>query len=311
MVVMRPPVQVPLAQPMREVPRSRPGREWAFEPKFDGWRALLFTAEGMLQSRRETDLSARFPEILEAGAQVGNVVLDGEIVALREGRLDFGALTSTPRARASAGISIYFVAFDLLAENQRDHRAKPYRERRDRLERLFSGVKPPLQLAPSTTDREVAMTWMNTESSSVGIEGVVAKLLESPYRSGRSGSWVKVRQMTVVDALVVGVTGHEGRPEELVLARRDETGELRNIGLSLPLTPAVAKQVGERVTLTGEPPQRVSPGVFGRGQTEFRPVLPELVVEVEAEASVESFTSRLRPRVHRVRLDLAVEDPDE
>nr|WP_158893367.1 hypothetical protein [Amycolatopsis anabasis] len=80
-------------------------------------------------------------------------MLDGELVALRDGRLDFGALTSAPRARAAAGISGYYVAFDLLAEAELDLRVEPYRVRREQLERLFTGIGPPLQLAPSTTDR--------------------------------------------------------------------------------------------------------------------------------------------------------------
>ncbi len=144
--------------------------------------------------------------------------------------------------------------------------------------------------------------------STVGIEGVVAKLVDAPYRAGRTGAWVKIRQLSVVDAIVVGVTGDPEQPTEVVLARRDQTGRLRQIGLSQPLAPGVRAHIGEHATVTGDPLARVSAGVFGRGRTEFQPVLPELVVEAEAEASVESFTHRLRPRVHRVRLDLATDD---
>ncbi|MGY6658676.1 ATP-dependent DNA ligase [Amycolatopsis sp. TRM77291] len=309
MAVLRPPVSLPLAQAVRDVPTSQPGREWLYQAKFDGWRSLLFAADGVLQSRRDNDLADRFPEIVDAGAQLGDVVLDGEIVALREGRLDFGALTSAPGTRGVEGIGIYFVAFDLLADERTDYRTTPCRERWDRLQRRFAGVEPPLQLVPSTTDRDAAMAWMRPEASQVGIEGIVAKRADSPYRPGRTGSsWVKIRTMVVVDAVVVGVTGSPERPDELVLARPDDTGELRTIGLSQPITPAMARQVGEHVTLTGEPARKVSSGAFGRGRTEFRPVRPELVVEVAIEASVATFSSRLRPRVHRIRADLAVED---
>lgn len=306
---MRPPVSLMLARSERELPLSRAGRGWIFEPKFDGWRAVLFTRLGVLQSRNETDLASRFPEITEAAAaQLGDVVLDGEIVALRGGRLDFGALTSTPQARASAGISIYFVAFDLLETDGRDLRDEPYNQRRIRLQELFDGVRPPLQLVPSTADRDAARVWMQPDVSSVGIEGVVAKLEDSRYRAGRSDSWVKVRQMTVVDAVIVGVTGLSGRVDEVVLARPDEDGELNIIGLSLPLSPDLRTRLSRSVTLTGEPPTTLSSGVFGRGRTEYRPAHPELVVEVEAEASVASFTNRLRPRVHRLREDLSPND---
>lgn len=299
-----------LAQPDREVPVSRSGVSWSFEPKFDGWRAVLFTAAGVLQSRRDNNLADRFPEVFPAAARLGDVVLDGEIVALRDGRLDFGALTSRPAARAGTGVSIYFVAFDLLAVDASDLRPLPYRERRIRLEQLFAGVKPPLQLAPSTTDRAAALDWMRSEMSTVGIEGIVAKRMDAPYRSGRTGAWVKIRQLTVVDAIVIGVTGSPAQPTEVVLARRDEAGQLRQIGLSLPLAPGLRTQVGDHVTLTGEPLAQTSTGAFGRGLTRYHPVLPTLVVEVEAEASVDSFTSRLRPRVHRTRLDLATDDLD-
>jgi ATP-dependent DNA ligase len=73
----------------------------------DGWRTLLFTASGFLQSRRNTNLAGRFPEIVRAGRALGDVVLDGELVALREGKLDFGALTTFPAGRAAPGITIY------------------------------------------------------------------------------------------------------------------------------------------------------------------------------------------------------------
>ncbi|WP_410583825.1 hypothetical protein [Amycolatopsis sp. lyj-108] len=307
MAALRPPVAVVEAKPVPEIPTSRTGR-WAYEPKFDGWRCLLFTVDGYLQSRRETDLTGRFPEISAAAAALGDVVLDGELVALKDGRLDFGALTSTPRGRAEAGITIYFVAFDLLADGRTDLRPKPYRDRRKRLEKLFAVVTPPLQLAPSTTDQSVALTWMDPGASQVGIEGCVGKQLGSPYRAGRSGSWVKIRQMVVVDAVVVGVTGTPDCPDELVLARPDSTGQLRKIGLSQPITPEIASEVAGQVRLTGEPPQKVSSGVFGRGQTQFRPVIPDVVVEVRVEATIATFTNRLRPKVHRVRPDLTVHD---
>lgn len=110
--------------------------------------------------------------------------------------------------------------------------------------------------------------------------------------------------MVVVDAVVVGVTGSAQRPGEVVLARRDESGGLHRIGLSLPLPPLLSPQLGARVKPTGEPPMRVSTALFGRGPTEYHPVAPELVVEIEAEPAITRFANRLRPRVHRLRPDL-------
>lgn len=306
MAVLEPPVELASARPVRDVPVSRLGRELVYEPKYDGWRAALFSTLGVLQSRRGNNLAARFPEIMAAAAGLGDVVLDGEIVAMREGRIEFAALAMSPRSRAAAGATVSFVAFDLLAEGWRDRRPDPLRLRWTALQRLFAEVAPPLLLTPSTTERDAALAWMRPEFAAAGIEGCVAKQLSSPY-PGRPGAWVKVRQLAVVDAVVVGVVGPPQGPSEVVLARRDDAGELRQVGLSLPLSPRLSQQIGEQVALTGEPAIRIS-GAFGPGRTQYRPVRPELVVEVEAEASVLTFASRLRPRVHRVRPDLTATD---
>ncbi|MFI5606862.1 hypothetical protein [Amycolatopsis sp. NPDC051903] len=292
-----------LAEAARDLPLSQPRRQWAPEPKFDGWRAALFVVDGVLQSRRENNLADRFPEIMELGPVLGDVVVDGEVVALRAGRLDFAALASRPQARVAAGVTIYYVVFDLLADDRTDGRRQPYRARRERLGDLLADVDPPLQLAPSTINRETALGWMRPDVSAVGIEGVVAKPVDGPYRAGRTGGWVKIRQMAIVDAVVVGVTGDPAHPLEVVLGRRDPAGELHRIGLSMPLTSALRDQVGAHVRVTGEPAVRVPTGGFGRGQTEYLPTVPELVVEVEAEASIETFTNRLRPRVYRLRAE--------
>ncbi|MET7998311.1 hypothetical protein ABZU76_46320 [Amycolatopsis sp. NPDC005232] len=297
-------MRLPLAQPAREVPVSRPGWSWAYETKLDGWRALLFAELGLLQSRQDSDLADRFPEVVAAGAQLGDVVLDGEIVALRAGRLDFGALAARPAARAKAGVSVYFAVFDLLADGPGDDlRSLPYRDRRAQLEQLLAGVAPPLQLVHSTTDRDAALAWTRPEASDVGIEGVIAKLLDARYRPGRTDAWVKVRQVVVVDAVVVGVAGDSRAPSEVVLARRDGTGAWRQIGLSLPLEPRLGRQIGAHATLTGEPAVYTSAGGFGRGRTQYLPVRPEVVVVAETDPAVETFASRQRPRVHRARLD--------
>jgi ATP-dependent DNA ligase len=266
---LRPPVALTLARDETTLPAPSP--RWIYEPKMDGWRAALFTRTGYVQSRRDNNLAARFPEIAAAGRGLGDVVLDGELVALRDGRLDFGALTSTPGSRADLAITIYYIAFDLLAEATRDWRPEPYHQRRQQLEDLFDGVAPPLQLMPNTTDQGESMRWMDPTNAQVGIEGVVVKTADQPYRAGRTGDWLKIRHTVVVDAVVVGVTGKPQWPAELVLARPDETGELRQIGLSLPLAPRLRDQAGQHVTPTGQPPVRLSSGLFGRGRTRIPP----------------------------------------
>jgi ATP-dependent DNA ligase len=301
-------VEVQLADPARIVPPSRPGRRLRYEPKWDGWRAVLFCGNGLLRSRRNNDLGRRFPEIVTAGAILGDVVLDGELVALHDGRVDFGALATRPRDRAAAGITIYYVAFDLIAVGQTDWRPRTSRQRRAELERRFEGIRPPLQLTPATTDLDEALGWMRPEVTAVGIEGVVAKPVDAGYRAGRGG-WIKIRRMAVVDAVVVGVTGDPGRPREVVLARSLPTGQLEQVGLSMPLSARLGREIGEHITVTGEPARPFTGGgPFGPARTEFVPVKPEVVVEIEAEASIVTGRSRLRPTVHRRRPDLTRAD---
>lgn len=306
MSVLRPPVGLVLAREVRDIPGPDP--RWAYEPKFDGWRAVVFAGDGVLQSRRNNDLAARFPEIMAAVRPLGDVVVDGELVALREGRLDFGSLVALPASRAAAGVDVYFVAFDLLADRDEDLRPASFVTRRARLEEVFAEARPPLQLTPSTRDREATTQWMRPEVADVGIEGVVAKLSGSPYRAGRAGDWVKIRQKVVVDAVVIGVAGALARPEALLLARPDLDGVLRQIGLSLPLPPAFRDEAARHVRPTGEPQRRLPTAVLGHEGTLYQPVHPTLVVEVEADATVLTFTARLRPRVHRLRTDLTAED---
>ncbi len=301
--MLRPPVGLVLARDERTIPG--PGPRWTYEPKFDGWRAVVFSATGVIQSRRNNNLGGRFPEISAAARPLGDVLLDGELVALRDGRLDFGALAAMPGHRDA---DVYFVAFDLLATGSEDLRPLPFETRRSILEEVLAGVAPPLQLIPSVRDRDVAAQWMRPEVADVGIEGVVAKVVSSPYRAGRTGDWVKVRQKIVIDAVVIGVAGALARPESVLLARPGPDGVLQAIGLSLPLSPSFRDEIASRVRATDEPRQRMPAFAMGGEGAEYQPVLPTLVVEAEADAAVTTFTARLRPRIHRLRPDLTPED---
>lgn len=303
--VVRFPVELVLAREVREIPGPDP--RWTYEPKFDGWRAAVFAAAGVVQSRRNNNLAARFPEIVAATRALGDVVLDGELVALREGRLDFGSLVALPGARAAAGVDVYFVAFDLLVAGTSDLRSLPFETRRAALEQVLADAAPPLQLTPSIRDRDAAGQWMRPEVADVGIEGVVAKVVGSAYRPGRTGDWVKVRQKVVVDAVVIGVAGALTRPESVLLARPDADGVLQPIGLSLPLSAALRDEIAALVDPTDEPRRRLA-AIMGSDGAEYQPVHPALVVEAEADATVMTFSARLRPRIHRLRTDLTPAD---
>ena len=145
------------------------GPGWSFEPKYDGFRALAFRDDhGVhLQSRQLRDLTAGFPDIAAAVAQLDDVVLDGELVVWRAGRFDFAALQDRLRSGSrrtrdlvTAAPAAYIV-FDLLAHEGRDQRDRPYRKRRRKLEKLLArGLPDGLVLTPATTDAAVASSWM-------------------------------------------------------------------------------------------------------------------------------------------------------
>ncbi|MFL6127156.1 hypothetical protein [Actinophytocola sp.] len=302
LVVLLPvPVRLALATPARAVPQG-PG--WCLEPKIDGWRVCVHTAAGIVQSRNGNDLAHRFPEIVAAGHVLGDVVIDGEMVALRDGRLDFTALALFPPARASVGVVIYYACFDLLATDTTDRRREPYRTRRARLADLLAGAGPLLQQVPMTTDRQVAARWLDPAMAEVGIEGCVAKPADAPYRAGRASGWLKIRQKVLMDCLVVGITGPAQRPESLVLAHPKPANRPRLIGVTLPLPRPVAEQLGVLLTPLDEPRQPL-PGVLlglpGHPASDYQPVQPALIVEVEADPLIEYGRLRHRVRLHRVR----------
>ncbi len=300
MAVLSPPVPVMAASARGTLPDSD---QFAFEPKLDGWRALCFAAGGAIQSRHGTNLTYRFPMIAgHVQNHCGDVVLDGELVAYRGGRLDFSALNYGPARRRAENVTIFYVAFDLLAVHDQDLRSQPYAVRRARLERLLSAPEPPLQLVPSTTERLAALEWMSLELAVVGIEGVVAKPVQSPYRSGRRADWIKVRHRVVVELVVVGVVGKLQDPGALVLARPGRRERL--VGVSLPLPSPVRRELAGKLESRG-PRQELPPLVGGLpgGQqsppTCYQPIAP-LPVEVSTDAAIEHGRLRHRPRVLRV-----------
>jgi bifunctional non-homologous end joining protein LigD len=192
------------------------GAEWSYEVKWDGYRAFIDTRNGTvrLRSRRDADLTRSYPTVAEAAATLHgrDVILDGEIVALDpEGRPSFQALQH--RTTPGAFVTAYY-AFDILSRDRRSLTARPLVERRRELREVVTGSRILLsEPLPGTPDEIEAMV------RRFGLEGVVAKRLDSRYEAGlRTGAWTKVkfaqRQEFVigglradgrsVDALVVG-----------------------------------------------------------------------------------------------------------
>ncbi|MHB8684208.1 MAG: ATP-dependent DNA ligase [Dehalococcoidia bacterium] len=216
-----PPVEPMLAKLTAEIP---PGDGWQYEPKWDGFRALVFfDGEDLyLQSRDLKPLARYFPELRDALARVlpQPLVLDGEIVIMGARGLDFDALLmrihpaeSRVRTLAAATPSA-FVAFDLLLDGNDDLRAQPLAERRRRLEAALRGVPAPAYLTPATHDRDLAHDWFR-RFEGAGLDGVVAKRLDDAYRPGQR-SMLKIKHLRTVDCVVAGFRWNRGQEGQSV-----------------------------------------------------------------------------------------------
>jgi ATP-dependent DNA ligase len=300
--VLQPPQEVMLARAADALPRARalPGG-CRYEPKWDGYRALLFVSEAgcYIQSRRGKDLTQGFPGVAAAAAEqlAPGTVLDGELVVWSGGRLDFTALQkralSPSAARASAAAApASFVAFDLLAAGGQDLRREPLTFRRSQLERPMDASKPPLQITPYADDLAQAEDWLRDwAQAGVGIEGAVVKGAAQPYLPGRR-DWVKVRIRDTADAVVGAVIGALERPERLVLGLPGPEGLVVAGGTS-PLSERERREVAPLPRAAGEehpwPSQlpRGRTGGFSGGKISVTLVVPDVVVEISADTAFE------------------------
>ena len=245
MLPFAPPLEPMLAKASSSLPE---GDGWLFEPKWDGFRALVFRDgdEVYTQSRDLKPLDRYFPE-LEAPflAQLPErCVLDGEVVIAREGRLDFEALLlrihpAASRVRMLAAESpASFVAWDLLAIGDEDLRGVPQGERRARLEVVLGSAVPPVHLTPATLDRALAADWFD-RFEGAGLDGVVAKRLDGVYQPGKR-AMLKVKHQRTADCVVAGFRWHKNGPGthvgSLLLGLFDDDGTLHHVGVTSSFT---------------------------------------------------------------------------
>jgi ATP-dependent DNA ligase len=235
----QPPVPHMLAKLEAEVPA---GPLWIYEPKWDGFRCLVFFDGGdvYLQSRDLKPLGRYFPELEAALKDVlpKAMVLDGEVVIATDHGLDFDALQlrihpAESRVRMLAEQTpASFVAFDLLAEGGEDLRAAPFGERRKRLEVALAGVGPPVHVTPATDDAEKARDWFQ-RFEGAGLDGVVAKRVDEPYKPGVR-AMVKIKHLRTVDCVVGGFRwnrGEEGKSVgSLLLGLYSDEGVFHFVG---------------------------------------------------------------------------------
>jgi ATP-dependent DNA ligase len=287
------------------------GPGFVFEPKWDGFRALVFRDgdDVFLQSRDEKPLARYFPEILEPLREQlpPRCVLDGELVIARDGALDFEALQLRLHPAASRvkllsnQLPTSIVFWDLLSEDDHDLRSAPFRERRARLERLLADTRPPIHLTPATEDRAVALDWFR-RFEGAGLDGVMAKPAQGTYESNKRVMF-KVKHERDCDCVVGGFRWHKRGPGtvgSLLLGLYDDEGALHHVGVVASFTDKKRKELVELLEpyregalvshpwkewagSTGGDTQRI-PGAKSRWSQDkdlsWEPVRPELVVEV-------------------------------
>jgi len=257
--------------------RELPTGGYLYEPKWDGFRCLAFRdgEEIDLRSRHDRPLARYFPELVAAlrAAEAPRFALDGEIVVAGRAGLDFEALLGRihPAAsrveRLARETPAALIAFDLLGLGDEDLRELPFRERRRRLEGLVSATTPPevetlgdgpLRRTPATSDPKAAERWLERHRGA-GIDGVVAKRDDLPYRSG-ARAMVKVKRERTADCVVAGFRWFVDRPlpSSLLLGLYDGDGVLRHIGVVTSFTEARRRELIDElrphaVALRGHP----------------------------------------------------------
>ena len=271
------------AQLIRELPEG----EWQYEPKWDGFRGVIENDGGELAvwSRNGRPLGRYFPELFPPGEKLpAHSALDGEIVIEREGKLDFDALQmrlhpAESRVRKlSAEIPARFVAFDMLLWKGEAVWQLPLAKRRARLEKL----RLPFAISPATRDLDLARRWL-ARFEVIGLDGVVAKRLDSAYLPGSRDAVSKVKPHKTAECVVVGVRW-KTKPSHvatLLLGLYDKD-ELHYVG-SCAVAPARHDELLGLVKplLKGAPSRGFSePNRWGTGDLEESALRPKLVCEV-------------------------------
>jgi ATP-dependent DNA ligase len=302
-----------LAKRVEAIPE---GDLWMFEPKWDGFRALVFRDgdEVLLQSRDEKSLNRYFPELVETlRAQLPErCVLDGEVVIVDANGLNFDALQLRVHPAASRvellskQTPASMVFFDLLCEGKRDLTLEPFESRRAQLESLLAASRAPLHITPLTTKHSVAKDWFR-RFEGAGLDGVMAKTRSGVYEPGKR-VMLKVKHERDCDCVVAGFRWHkkgEGLVGSLLLGLFDDSGALHHVGVCASFTESSRRELAAHLEpyrknaiashpwATWADPEKAAgsssrmPGGQSRWSQgkdlSWEPVRPELVVEVAYE----------------------------
>lgn len=281
---LSPPLQPQLALTRKELPR---GEEWAYEPKLDGFRAIVFVDgdDAYVQSRGGKALGRYFPELRFAP---GRYVLDGELVIRdAEGNVEFDALQSRIHPAESRikllskEIPAGYAVFDLLAEGDESLLDRPLSERRARLEALAE--RAGIELTELSRDPERAEQWLRSG------EGAMAKQLDAPYVPGKRRGMAKVKRERTIDCVVMGWRPgkEEGTIGSLILGlyvggAGGDPGELKPVGHISGFTAATKRGLRQLLAPleTGESGTAEPSRWTGGRELEWVALRPELVIEV-------------------------------
>jgi ATP-dependent DNA ligase len=295
---LKPPIEPMEALSVDELPT---GKQWLYEPKWDGFRCLAFRKGEQLhlQSKSGQPLARYFPELVALLSELKpkQFVLDGEIAVPVAGRLSFDDLLQRihPAAsriqRLAAERPAIYILFDLLADERgRSQLELPLVQRRKQLERFASEYlrqSKSIRLSPATTSLATAQKWLSRAGGN--LDGVMAKLREQTYRAGERDGMLKIKRRRTVDCVVGGFRYAEGRKVigSLLLGLYDDEGLLHHVGFTASFKEAERKQLTATVEKLIKPPGFTGQAPGGpsrwstKRSTEWQPLRPKLVVEVE------------------------------
>jgi len=292
-LALAPPLRPMEAKAAERLPQ---GDAWQFEPKWDGFRCLVFRdgAKVALQSKAMRPLGRYFPEVV---ARVGALardrfVLDGELIIPVGGFLSFEALqlrlhpAESRIRKLAAERPAQLMLFDCLALDGASLLEAPLAERREALE-LFhrDAADENLPLSPCTVDRDVALSWLDLAGGA--LDGIIAKSRDEPYRPG-ARAMLKIKQLRTADCVVGGFryAAKGGEVGSLLLGLYNEAGELDHVGFTSAIPAKEKPLLTKRLEALIGPPGFTgnAPGGPSRWSNErsaeWRPLRPELVAEV-------------------------------
>ena len=307
---VQPPVKPMLAKAVTTIPT---GDEWFYEPKWDGFRCIIFRDgdEVALGSRSERPLTRYFPEVVAAVKEQlpERCVVDGEIVIARDDRLQFESLLQRIHPAESRVTLLAeqtpasFVAFDLLALGSESLLEVPFAQRQERLRSVLAGARPPLHVTAISRDVDTAQRWFETFEGA-GLDGVVAKNGELPYGADQR-MMAKIKHVRTADCVVAGFRWHKSGPivGSLLLGLYNDAGDLQHIGVAASFPMKRRAELVEELApyraeaLDGHPWQDWAnadtgadgehrmPGAVSRWNAKkdlsWVPLRPELVVEIK------------------------------